>query len=99
MSKHTSGPWHASQYLDDDRWGVISSDNQVIVRIPLQGVGLRKEDATLIASAPDLLAAAEAAVYCLSPLVSEESLAGQWKPVDKLYRQLTTAIAQAKGER
>ena len=69
--KHTPAPWVASQYIDDGRWGVLSSDNGIIVSVRSKEGSLTKEDARLIAAAPDLLEALQEAVR----LIEQEDLA------------------------
>ncbi len=58
---HTPGPWTASQYLDDGRWGVVTQGNGIVVslrsRSPSEAT-LSEADARLIAAAPELLQAA-----------------------------------------
>lgn len=60
---HTPGPWTASQYLDDGRWGVVTQGNGIVVslrsRSPSEAT-LSEADARLIAAAPTLLAALQA---------------------------------------
>lgn len=58
----TPGPWVASQYLDDGRWGILRDPpaddvwdgGEIIVGVSSR---LTSEDARLIAAAPDLLEA------------------------------------------
>jgi hypothetical protein len=56
---HTTGPWHASQYLDNGEWGVLNKDNVIVVGVSWH---ITKEDAQLIAAAPELLEACKAMV-------------------------------------
>jgi hypothetical protein len=49
---HAPGPWTASQYLDNEEWGVLSEDNAIIVGLSSR---ITKADAHLIAAAPELL--------------------------------------------
>ena len=60
MSQHTPGPWVASQYMDTNEWGVLTSgkglddllNNQIVVGLSSR---ITKANARLIAAAPDLL--------------------------------------------
>ena len=58
MSRHTSGPWTASQYLDDGRWGVLTRSDGIVVSVRSTSAagsdGLTEADARLIAAAPDM---------------------------------------------
>lgn len=51
---HTPGWWTASQYLDNGEWGVLNKDNLIVVGVSSR---ITKEDAHLIAAAPELLGA------------------------------------------
>jgi|GEM_PF-3966765 len=50
---HTPGSWKASQYMDTEQWGVIT-ENEIIVGLSSR---ITKQDAHLIAAAPDMLQA------------------------------------------
>lgn len=60
MSKHTPGPWsaeegrHNSGVEADNQWGSIVADNYCVAAIWADAPNY-KEDARLIAAAPDLL--------------------------------------------
>ena len=78
MSKHTPGPWVPEIY--GERNYVVGPDDKSVASIT------RKEDANLIAAAPDLLEA-------LEEIASYPSLDAQ-----ELMRIARKAIARAKGE-
>lgn len=80
MSKPTPGPWVASEYLDDGRLGVLSSDNTIICGV---SAGLLPADAKLIAAAPDL---AE---------VLREIAGGGWSDVIEPVALARVALAKA----
>lgn len=57
---HTSGPWTQIVYAGDQHTSIVNSDKTHIAAVN------KKNDAALIAAAPDLLAALQAAVNLLS---------------------------------
>lgn len=61
MSKHTPGPWSAINY-HGDRWWINAEILTGDSRIAYLGHEATEKDASLIAAAPDLLAAAKAVV-------------------------------------
>jgi hypothetical protein len=86
---HTPGPWMASQYLDNGKWGVLAGDNGIIVSVRSMSDGLGKANAHLIAAAPDLLSALSA---MLTHMGMDED---EWnKPT---FNQARAAIKAATG--
>jgi hypothetical protein len=78
MTKHTPGPWYVNDNTEE-RGAEVQSESGMSV------ANCFPEDASLIASAPDLLAALEAALYSDYDDYS-------WEKAAK------AAIAKAKGE-
>lgn len=102
--KHTAGPWKADQPENDDDWLTLNPGrcggcdiaitsvvpNQAPCRMRIATVYDNESDAKLIAAAPELLAACEAALGCLTGNPSRDDL-GQ------LESHLNAAISKAKG--
>jgi hypothetical protein len=84
---HTPGPWTASHISDDERIGIITNDNGIIVGC---GSHLTEANARLIAAAPDLLAALE---WAMDQIEDDLDLDHQ-EAVKAAY----AAIARAKGQ-
>lgn len=90
MPKHTPGPWTADWDGDEDCgaqdrvWRILAPPGYGCILAD----GIGHQDASLIAAAPDLLAAAEAAEPYVCGLGSAGALA-----------QLRAAIARAKGDK
>jgi hypothetical protein len=61
----TPGPWVISQYLDDGRWGVVTSENEIIVSVRSGEGQLSEANARLIAHAPEMAAKLQAAIHCM----------------------------------
>jgi hypothetical protein len=89
MSDQTSGPWHindGSNYYDE-RHRICNKDGDSIAII------CNDEDANLIAAAPDLLEACEAALGCDTEMEGVDSNLPKW-----LKEQLQAAIKKARVE-
>ena len=81
MAEHTPGPWRV-----DEAGDIVSGPYNVCIPY-----ATKPEDKALIAAAPDLLAACQAAEdYCA---------AEPGDPAYSIYRQLHAAIARARGAR
>ena len=114
--KHTPGPWE--WYNDSFDYGCPSdlirvADNgglNIIISVDRDGrIKVEEADARLIASAPDLLAACEAALEeieafffgALRPGCEAETefddMWNRYKSRSATYRKLQSAIAKAKG--
>lgn len=92
MTEHTPGPWVAICPAEGwDGWWVEAAGEQHIAEVTgYQSDPVRRANAHLIAAAPDLLAACEAAL---------EAIRGD-ADIDwmlNVERQLRTAIAKARG--
>lgn len=59
--RHTPGPW-AVEWDEEDRFGLQGSDTMWVATITLHSETPQKANARLIAAAPNLLAACEAAL-------------------------------------
>lgn len=110
MSKHTPGPWRFNKRdeMDVAIWGsdgfTICGDVYVIADVSFpeknDAYGHEEANARLIAAAPDLLEALEAAIeHGLVPK-SSASEGGAMRHVSqvKCADQIRAAIAKAKGE-
>ena len=84
-STHTPGPWHYE--TGDD--GAVIYTGFTIAKIPIDGSDWQS-NARLIASAPDLLAALEAALEAVEYYDEREG-------AEKTLRQVRAAIAKANG--
>ncbi len=73
MSNHTPGPWTASCYWDDGRWGVLTDDNKILCAC---NRGLLEPDARLIAAAPDLRDALEGLLAEVDAMTARTGWAG-----------------------
>ena len=102
MSKHTPGPWIVYEFVDGydirapeaECYVATASDPEAV-----WGAIGREEDACLIAAAPELLEAIEAAIA--SGMVPGESITsgpGTKTQQGKAAAMLRAAIAKAKGE-
>ena len=95
MTKHTPGPWKCSQHLGHFSWSVhMDAGDRGRGSTIVDGVGgidreQRLANARLIAAAPDLLEALEAALRKIEWILPVE-----WD----VMRQINAAIAKAKGE-
>lgn len=92
-AEHTAGPWHVND-TDPSCPQVVGTDDSLVTELPTNGdknfsEALCLADARLIAAAPELLAACEAAKKHLEPDLVEPGRTVFWKLVD--------AIAKAKG--
>jgi hypothetical protein len=100
MSEHTPGPWELeeSPYADGTPWCLITagdpwSDNKRSMGFRLSGI-MRPQDARLIASAPDLLAALQQ-IAEMSPPAFERGD----DPTCGVIDIARAAIAKATGEK
>lgn len=89
MPKHTPGPWHA--VIRDEGCGVYGKATDLPGGIFWLAPSVPMADARLIAAAPDLLEAAEAAVRCLSGC-------GNNLRDQRALAVLQSAIRRARGE-
>lgn len=108
--KHTPGPWLAigreSRYPDDDTDYelAVETDDAAACEIALVYTGgvasdQANADARLIAAAPDLLAACEAAFPLMEESVTPSDLSDRIHPdVARAHCLLRDAIAKARGE-
>jgi hypothetical protein len=62
MSKHTPGPWRVKIYKPYRSEAIIVNDDGEIASVDLACMPGAEEDAHLIAAAPDMLEALEAAI-------------------------------------
>lgn len=88
MSEHTPGPWGLVEERTenhDREFYVTGTDHGLVAE------AYEVADARLIAAAPDLLAALEAAWPGLSGQSYE-------RPISEVWEQARSAIAKAKGE-
>ena len=102
MMTHTPGPWEIKANLLDIEtrygdWHYIDIKGVALVRDPHTPEG--KANATLIAAAPDLLAACDDAVAALMLLPPDclDDVAGQ-PSRDELINNIFSAIARARPE-
>ena len=87
MSKHTPGPWDAIPDCPEEGhgdWYVVAENEDVLSR------GSSRDDARLIAAAPDLLAALKA----MSEYMAYAEILGEDKAV---FKNARAAIAKAEG--
>jgi hypothetical protein len=108
--KHTPGPWryvYAPSRGHEVHWGPPPSDEATNIHRPVCHMrwtdGLRpnveetvKADAALIAAAPDLRAACEAAFHTLEALNFDEPIDVEDNGIDSLIEQLRAAIRLAQ---
>lgn len=93
-AQHTAGPWRAKQLggFDQPGWVLLWPDKggTHMRRLDYQG-GFTEHDARLIAAAPDLLDAAQAAWNCIAELPPTQARA-------EVVHLLQDAIVKAIGE-
>jgi hypothetical protein len=98
--KHTPTPWHGSDILDDDRYGIVDSNNNII--IGTSGSVRRKQDIKFIVRAvnshEELLTAAKQAYETLCAGFIEVQFASQNRQITYAKDELERAIAKAEGE-
>ena len=98
---HTPGPWRAKR-VDRTTWEVVSGDFGSVVTVHdyPHNVQRLSPDAHLIAAAPDLLAALEAAYDSLSDMAEKAPELGIILGDDdfRAINQARLAMAKAKGE-
>lgn len=115
MSAHTPGPWRVAMYLGG-AWTVTSSPlseprgGEIVEVVYGPNGGTSKANARLIAAAPELYAACEAAIAyddaiaaCGNdPRQMSSFCTAQGDTLDSLYedwiRKSTAALARARGE-
>jgi len=93
--KHTPGPWSANEYLPGDCWHIsYGKRGNWIAEVAVDGDQKgAAADARLIASAPDLLEAAQGADLSAVDIAEDMvTISGA------SYRALRAAIAKATGE-
>ena len=107
MSKHTSGPWKAEQYIDESRgidgWNVCR-DSDIGESVAYAGefpyVCIESEaDARLIAAAPELLEVAKMALagYEEDQKIMREDNCGWDGFADEMASKAKIAIIKAEG--
>lgn len=93
-TKHTPGPWHASNSGPD-------SHNQALIISEATGanvaVAYAREDMSLIAAAPDLLEALELAQTTIQRIEPDHTH-GPFSTVRGTLDAIRTALAKARGE-
>jgi len=94
-TKHTPGPWYAANCGNDEQGLIVSevSDSSI-------AVAYDKRDAALIASAPELLAALEAALPLLEASYHDHNEAGNTLNEAVIFdgvEQARAAIAKARA--
>jgi hypothetical protein len=88
MSKHTPGPWDIAK---GKTYCAIRTDERVIADMRLVGLHHNEANARLIAAAPELLDALQAALEAL------RGSAG-FDEINNAKKQVKAAIAKATGE-
>lgn len=100
MSNHTKGPW-GLRITETGPWSVFNADgNWIAVTTRKQWKDEDRANARLIAAAPDLLEALEAAVECGMVPRSSAKDGGATRHVWQVIvaDQIRAAIAKAKGK-
>lgn len=87
MTRHTPGPWHVSKHQDGRSMLVYGADDYEVARVCFPN---RKENARLIAAAPDLLRV----LVKLEQACADEGVQG----MDILLAAARAAIAKATEE-
>lgn len=87
QSKHTPGEWHAGNKRNDHQGLVYSLETGDNI-----AVTYKREDAPIVAAAPDLLEACIKAVGTLTHMTTAQYARGEDKPTREL---LVAAIAKA----
>jgi hypothetical protein len=102
-----SGPRaSASIWLDGHHgWAPVSKKNETdfagcarLIAIVPNGEGSTEADASLIAAAPDLLAALQSAEECIATDYGHGVRNGYWPEVKPILDQIRAAIKKARGE-
>lgn len=94
-SKHTPGPWHANGIADNR---IVGDENSACDKIHINGGNrtiarvYRSADATLIKSAPGLLAQLDRI------LGHDDALKPEFKMPSSLRREIESTVAKARGE-
>lgn len=86
--RFTPGPWVASQYFDDGRWGVLTSDGGIVVST--RSSPMHETDALLIAAAPELFEA-------LKFFIEHPGVSQLCTPNSKAMTSAVAAIKKATG--
>lgn len=96
---HSPGPWKIEEPQHTGGWGlcVSSITNFIVARIPGRNTAERRANVALIAAAPELLAACEAA-FSLPYVRMIGDAYEEGMPERALYEQLRNAIAKARGK-
>lgn len=99
MSKHTPGPWNIGTKNGARVW---SENGETLIADADASESLRKEikkaNARLIAAAPELLAAAQAAKLALDDLLHAKDGRDWWTQRDAAMMLIDAAIAKATGD-
>jgi hypothetical protein len=93
MGKHTDGPWHVGSRIDCQSTRICTIVGGDAIHGSSAAVSEWRNDAALIAAAPDLLEALEMVVA-----EADSYTARTGKPVYNWLDSARSAIARAKGE-
>jgi len=108
--KHTPGPWTAVELkadgaiiLQDGRYEIRTPEYDVATYLAYSGPIRKKEDAVLIAAAPDLLEACKLAKQHLEAMRVESGMGNVMLPFEKqtfeqVDKVLSEAIEKAEGK-
>jgi hypothetical protein len=93
-AQHTPGPWGVEDYRGDGCRFRVWHDGILIAKIDDDGPDFGEADARLIAAAPDLLEALQAAIAISDKYVFD---AGRTAECQSVYDMCSAAIARAIG--
>jgi hypothetical protein len=92
MKKHTPGPWKVDK-VDNAHCYIIAKNGTLLAKVWLEDNDFNNANAHLVAAAPDMLEALEAALSYW-----DQDRASQQIRLADVERILKSAIAKAKGE-